>query len=132
MTTPTTLGHCSEQVSDRNGWNRYACGKKAVVIVDGKPRCTIHNPAYIAKKRAAAELRYKAHWAEREAARDTEAEMRRRADCYPELLEAARFTLDVLHRVNSPTNPFGLSDPDMHIAAIQLQEAIRKASPQAQ
>ena len=100
------------------GFSPYSCGKKAKHEHEGKWYCKTHHPPTVqAKKEARIERREKQFAEQRERLAQKEAqraEQRRRADLYPELLEALRWTARALHAE--------------HPAAIKARAAIAKAT----
>lgn len=74
------------------------CTRLAKVEVEGKHYCGIHNPIAIAEKNsikhAEWEAKHEAIDAARAANKAKQAEIERRADCYPELLEALQYLLE--------------------------------------
>lgn len=114
---------CCERIWD-NFYNQ-ACGKNAKVKRDGMYYCGIHDPVRRAEKQQAKREKWSAElqarqnqWAKEKA--DAE-EQKRRADCFPDLLEALQGVVAFLDRLN-----FDGSDiNELHTAA---RAAIRKAT----
>ena len=85
----TTEHTCVERI-----WGGYSfsCGKKAKYEHEGKWYCKTHHPPTVQAKMEARNERWRKEWAEqRERTEQQEAqraEQKRRADLYPELLEA--------------------------------------------
>ena len=94
MADHTRLSQCSKQVSHAGDWTPSRCENKATVVVNDRAYCTIHSPDYVAKKQAEQNQRYEARRAAYKATEQAAAEMRRRADCYPELLAALEELLE--------------------------------------
>lgn len=103
----------------------YACGKAAKFERDGKHYCGTHDPVSIAEKRAIKDAVWKAKYDEIAAVRDavkaTQAEIERRADCYPELLEALQTARSIVLAQN------GNRHDDTNKAIAMFDAAIAKA-----
>ena len=69
------------------GHHSYPCTKPVKVERDGKHYCTIHDPARVAKKRAAKDAEWNAKWAKQNAERDT---AKREADFASACIRAIR------------------------------------------
>jgi hypothetical protein len=76
------------------GFYGSACGRNAKVERNGKWYCGMHDPVAIAEKREARNKEFDLKWAAeraQEAKKEAEQkEKKRRADCFPELLEALK------------------------------------------
>lgn len=66
----------------------HRCGNWGKIKAEDKWWCGIHSPAGIAKRRAAELARWAKRDAQWKAKNDRETEQQRRAECYPDLLEA--------------------------------------------
>ena len=77
-----------------NGYRFLMCGVGAKHEHNGKWYCKTHHPPTVEQKRAEKQAKYDREYAARELAREAEIakrnEMKRRADLYPELLEALK------------------------------------------
>ena len=124
MTTHTNLGQCSKEVLN-NRLVVLRCSNKAKIVVNGAAYCTIHSPAFQEKKVAEYHKRGETILAGRTARAAAEAEMRRRADCYPELLAACNGTLPAI-RWGMTHQPGNLTQ--WRECEQLLQAAIAKAS----
>lgn len=86
----TTEHTCVGKIWDEH--RHYSCGKKAKYEHEGKWYCKTHHPPTVQAKNDARNERWRKEWAEqRERSKQQEAqraEQKRRADLYPELLEA--------------------------------------------
>ncbi len=93
----TTEHTCIGRVWD--GYRFYLCGKKAKHEHEGGWYCKNHHPPTVQAKREARDKRWEKKWAEqRERIAQQEAqraEQKRRADLYPELLEALKDLLSL-------------------------------------
>jgi hypothetical protein len=58
---------CSESVHDTYGVGFHQCSYSGLYLVDGKWYCTIHNPAYVKKRREKQEQKWKAEWSNKQA-----------------------------------------------------------------
>lgn len=100
---------CAGEVSYGGSWGRYrACKHDGTLEHDGKLWCKIHHPPTAKAKRDA---KYDAHTAKWQADRAAAKELARRADCFPELLEALRpfgAYLDALEKMGSTTPKSGV------------------------
>ncbi len=81
---------------DRMG--SFPCANKGKVKEEGKLWCRTHAPSLVAARRQARSAKWEAEWKEsrehQAAAKAEQAEIHRRAECYPALLEAAKAELD--------------------------------------
>lgn len=79
-------------------WGQYSCYKGAKFERDGKWFCGTHDPVAVKARRekndAAWQIKYNAEKARTEEKWAKEAETQRRADLYPELLEALKQCFD--------------------------------------
>jgi hypothetical protein len=77
-----------------NGYRFLMCGVGAKHEHNGKWYCKTHHPPTVEQKRAEKQAQYERKYEAKELARDAEIaernEMKRRADLYPELLEALK------------------------------------------
>ena len=113
---------CEESVRVPGRWPRFnPCGKSAKVENNGKWYCGIHSPDAVAARRAKSDAKWQANRAAMQAQSDLEAERKRRAECYPDLLAACEAALEAMLR-----NDFGTIT-----LAPQLRAAIAKAKGQA-
>lgn len=75
----------------------YECGKTAKFDREGKHYCGMHDPVTIAEKQAIKDAAWRSDMAARDTATkarlDKQAETERRADCYPQILEALQALL---------------------------------------
>ena len=107
--TPGPKDKCSVRVWKR--WGNHGCYKKPKVFRNGKWYCTIHDPARVAKKKAAKDAQWEREWAESEKQYRLEA-------AAPALLEACKEAFDMVK--NCPGNwQNGVRD--------KLDAAIKKA-----
>jgi hypothetical protein len=93
----TTEHFCKARVW--GGYSSNSCGKKAKHEHEGKWYCKTHHPPTVQAKKEARAERWEKEWAERQeriAQQEAQqAEQKRRADLYPELLEALRWIATV-------------------------------------
>jgi hypothetical protein len=75
------------------GYSFNSCGKKAKHEHEGQWYCKTHHPPTVQAKREARDERWEKEWAERQERIAQQAEQKRRADLYPELLEALKAIL---------------------------------------
>lgn len=98
---------CNGRISLGAFYGSKLCGKTAKFVRDGRHYCGTHDPVTIAVKNAAKTAKWKAEWEAKDAARDAakakQSEIERRADCYPELLEALQ---DALKTANFEGHPY--------------------------
>jgi hypothetical protein len=83
---------CEGRVYQGPGFGFRACGKNAAHEHEGKWFCKTHYPPNILAKDEARDAKWKAEWNARRKAADVadsaKVEVYRRADCYPDLLDA--------------------------------------------
>ena len=91
---------CDGRAWAQGAMNSHRCRAKAKVERNGKHYCGRHDPVAVEAKRAARNEDWDRQFEERQealrAARAAEAEQKRRADCYPDLLEALEWVMDRL------------------------------------
>lgn len=94
---------CCGQVWSAGAWRSYPCGKNASMEHEGKHYCKTHHPPTVQAKRDASHAKRKAQWdAQRvceQAARDADAEQKRRADAYEQLVERVKELEELLNGV---------------------------------
>ena len=121
-------------------WGQYSCYKGAKFERDGKWFCGTHVPVVVKARRekndAAWQIKYNAEKARTEEIWAKEAETQRRADLYPELLEAFKTTRAVLQSINDMGEKSPITDtlwmPSGHETLFDfIDAAIAKAEGKA-
>ncbi len=94
----TTEHTCREKVW--HGYTSYSCGKKAKHEHEGHWYCKTHHPPTVEAKNKARNERFEKEWAAKREQDALEAmqkaEQQRRADLYPELLEALKLARSII------------------------------------
>lgn len=85
---------CCANVPYGNWGRTKQCTFKVKVTEDGKPYCMVHAPSVATKKWEEKTARWQVEKNARQAARDAKTELERRADCFPEMLEALKELAD--------------------------------------
>jgi len=95
MNKPTN--RCAGQIW--TNFNYASCGKSAAYECEGKYYCKTHHPPTVFAKNKAKTEKWEQEWNQKDAARKAElaaaAEQKRRADCFPDLLEALKCCYDL-------------------------------------
>ena len=85
---------CCAQVRRAGAWRSHPCGKNASMEHEGKHYCKTHYPPTVQAKRDASHAKWQAQWdAQRvreQAAHDADAEQKRRADAYEQLVDRVK------------------------------------------
>ena len=85
---------CCGQVRSAGAWRSHPCGKNASMEHEGKHYCKTHYPPTVQAKRDASHAKWQAQWdAQRvreQAAHDADAEQKRRADAYEQLVDRVK------------------------------------------
>ena len=115
---------CEARSYDRWSIGGRRCSKPAKVQEDGKWFCAVHSPAAVAKRRAARDKRWDEENAERHQAWIRSQERERRADLFPELLEALK---TAAASQNCTCKLLRLVGDTLPCGKCQLESVIRKA-----
>jgi len=127
---------CCEQVYSGSPYFPYTCGKTAKVERDGKHYCGIHDPVRRAEKqrekREAWDAEYEAKKQKLAKEKAEADEQKRRAGCFPDLLEALkearRIVADSLEAFGECDHSVGICNCDMKRSIEASDAAIKKAT----
>jgi hypothetical protein len=92
----TTEHTCKERVWGRYAFKSNSCGKKAKHEHEGHWYCKTHHPPTVVERDKARKARWEKEWAAAREKVTQKAEQQRRADLYPELLEALKLAQSII------------------------------------